>query len=395
MSVFFRRLVGQEVGLPVALVASLYTVVASITGMTLLSKAHLLVAVTHKPQILPVAYAGIAVMAVLPFFYKWLLRWSALLSPAAIVGMAVCTGVVQPKVAALLHGSMMGGLWPYDSASMWSHDPMSCGPGWVALHIPFLSVLSYPLTMLTILLLCFGLLVLSAGLTETKRFVTLVALVPGFWLSLVDGNDFGTFAVILVVLVAAVQSYGANAAIIALSTVIAVLVSQFRLPFLLLPLVILFGIGGKVRLSLIATVLSIAIWFIFYWIEPVRFVTEGPMHIVGKLSGLMHIQVLFGLMMAGIAVGMVLVYGVAAKFRLVDSVMIYVAAIVLPASALDFVGKYQSLGGFTDALQFWEGEAWLTAVACVAAWGLAHRFPTRVLKAPPNSAPRPAVKAGT
>jgi hypothetical protein len=267
----------------------------------------------------------------------------------------------------MLHGS-----WPYDRAAMWSHNPMSCGPAWVALHLPLVVVATYPIAVLCLLMTAFAVMAYWTGSSQVARFVALLAFVPNFWLGLANGNDFPTFAVILALTtVLAASAYLERALVFGCVAVLAVAVSHARLPFLLLPVALFMGTAERLRwMALGVQLVAIVIWFCFYGYSPESFVQDGPMHVVGKFAGtssalpLISMAIVMIAAIAGTFVSRWLLGWISNSTAL----LLYLAAILIPTSVLNLMEKMAQKPSFLEALTYWEGTSWLAGLACFAAW---------------------------
>lgn len=225
----------------------IYGVSTVATGFAMLGRLAAYEVVRTSPLMLAgLCVAGVCVV-VSPFALNWILRWSVIVSPLVLAGIVFILVVIAPsyKIASssdqgdciiVAARRLTSGLWPYDTASIWSHNPLSCGPGWVALHVPFLAIVSYPIAVLAIIVSSLIVMVLIGGWRRTSRFLVLLALIPSFWLSLADRVDFPTFSVVLAALSGLVESpWFGNWIVCFLTTSLAVAVSHFRLPYLVLP----------------------------------------------------------------------------------------------------------------------------------------------------------------
>ncbi|MEJ0093001.1 MAG: hypothetical protein WDN46_06125 [Methylocella sp.] len=361
----------------------LFVVTAVTTGFALLSKIEIgnrLPFFSSHPYIL---YSIVYLLTVLPFCFPLVLRWHRVIAPLTLLGFAGVALVLQPqfeKLHSIGRGTDQGTCvivaahrllklqWPYDAASMFSHNPMSCGPGWVMLHAPLLAFLPYPLTMLALIFGCIGLVAYFAGVERASRFVAVSGVVPGTWLSLANGNDFLTFAFCVVAVIVAIE-HATGPSRWFLSTFV-ILVSHFRMPFIFPPFVMYLGAPKRpLRLGGAIAALSLLIWSGFYFINPVSFMTEGPMHVLRKFQGLSGAD--SGLLLfVAVVVGAGFLTALFLFYQYPDSIMAYVACIIWPLSILELAQRAATSHSFSEAFELWEGTSWLEAVAAISAWFL-------------------------
>ena len=368
----------------------LYVVAAMLTGLAVLGKAPLIGEIVPAPA--GVIYLLCAASCLMPLLYRQFLRVSRFLAVPIVLGVWLVALVVQSRLLSHLHsqgrgtdqgdcitvgaGQLFHGSWPYDRDLMWSHNPMSCGPGWLVAHAPSL-VFGYPATMAALFTCAVVAVHLVRGFDTVAKFIVLLAITPGFWLSFANGNDFATFGVMVVAVSALattnrpVQRWVAAAGSVALA--------QFRLPFALLPAVIPIdgpraGQRGRYSrpLAAIACAVSLGMYGAFQWWQPDLMLSDGPLHVleksvnlVGFPGGRIAVIVAFVFLTAIVA-------AISLRFHENYSALVYVTLTLVPLSAASLVSTIRAQHGVIDVLGHWEGVSWLTAVAAVAAGIVAH-----------------------
>lgn len=363
----------------------LYVVAAMLTGLAVLGKAPLIGEIVPAPA--GVIYLLCAASCLMPLLYRQFLRVSRFLAVPIVLGVWLVALVVQSRLLSHLHsqgrgtdqgdcitvgaGQLFHGSWPYDRDLMWSHNPMSCGPGWLVAHASSL-VFGYPATMAALFTCAVVAVHLVRGFDTVAKFIVLLAITPGFWLSFANGNDFATFGVMVVAVSALattnrpVQRWVAAAGAVALA--------QFRLPFALLPAVIPLdgpraGQRGRYSrpLAAIACAVSLGMYGVFQWWQPDLMLSDGPFHVleksvnlVGLPGGRIAVIVAFVFLTAIVA-------AISLRFHENYSALAYVTLTLVPLSAASLVSTIRAQHGVIDVLGHWEGVSWLTAVAAVAA----------------------------
>ena len=353
-----------------------YILIASFSGLGLLAKALLLSRLLNLPVL--VVSVLLAAALCLPLFWAVAFRFRFVLAPAVMLTLLVAFFVAFPKIESL-HSSgrgtdqpdcvivaarnLMSGAWPYQSSEMWTKNPMSCGPGWVALQAPAIETVGYSGNMLLLWAACLVVLGCAAGWSATAGMLALVSLSPAFWLAAANGSDFLTFGIAALALFAALQRFGSTAKVRVPLGLIAGLLGQFRVATLLLPAFLTKWLGRK--MAFVATLFSLGIEAGFIvWNAP-GFIADGPLHIALKLTNhhifstqpmLALLELLVPLMV--VASALIFFTGrIRPKFNLV----LYFAVIFILPALLDLPKKKHLYGNYTDMLQYWEGALWLSA----------------------------------
>jgi hypothetical protein len=363
----------------------LYVASAILTGLAVLGKAPLIGEIV--PVSAGVIYGVCGVSVLVPLLYRQFLKVSRFLVVPIVVAVWLTALVVQSRLLNHLHsqgrgtdqgdcitvgaGRLLHGSWPYDRHLMWSHNPLSCGPGWLVAHAPSV-VVGYPATMAALFTGAVAVVYLVRGFESAANFVVLLAITPGFWLSYANGNDFVTFGVIVVAVSALTTTTRRLPRCLAALGAIAL--SQFRLPFVLLPAAIpLDGHGSPERgrharpLTAFACVVSIGLYGVFLWWRPHLMVSDGPFHVleksmnlVGFPGGRIVVFVVFLVLTAIVA-------AISLRFHARYSALAYVTLTLVPLSIASLIATIGSHHGVIDLLGHWEGVSWLTAVVAVAA----------------------------
>nr|WP_314145164.1 hypothetical protein [uncultured Rhodococcus sp.] len=350
-----------------------------VTGIAVFAKAELIGSLLPLPG--PILLVVLIAACALPFFHRYFVRFGRWLGPSTIVAVLVMVAVVQPRLASLRgegRGSdqgeclavgvdrMLTGQWPYDASQMSTGNAMSCGPGWLVAHAP-VAVIGYPLTMSLLIGLCLLVIGKTVGLATLNRFMVLLALTPGFWLSLANGNDFLTFGFALAALIA--LSLSDNKVALWILVPATIVVSQFRFPFLTLGLPMFFRRGHRgssLLLAAISAATSLIWWFGYMVWDSRSFTYDGPMHVYFKLNRMVGGNFDMAVFVGIFVVASVIVAYVATSFGFPGSLLVYCGIFVVPLSALNVVEVWRAHPGLLDTIQFWEGTSWMTAMVCLA-----------------------------
>jgi hypothetical protein len=375
----------QSLGSLAALSSWLYVASAILTGLAVLGKAPLIGEIV--PASSGVIYGLCGVSCLVPLLYRRFLKVSRFLAVPIVAAVWLTALVVQSRLLSHLHsqgrgtdqgdcitvgaGQLLHGSWPYDRDLMWSHNPMSCGPGWLVAHAPSV-IVGYPATMAALFTCAVVVVHLVHGFDTAANFVVLLAITPGFWLSYANGNDFVTFGVIVVAVSALTTTNRRMQRWLA--AVGAIALSQFRLPFVLLPAAIpldpprLRERGRHPRLlAAVACLLSIGLYGVFVWWRPDLMLSDGPFHVLEKSMNLVGFP---GGRITVIVVFMILtgvIATIARRFHPRYSALAYITLTLIPLSIASLFTTTRTHHGIIDVLGHWEGVSWLTAVVAVAA----------------------------
>ncbi|WP_454791935.1 hypothetical protein [Mycolicibacterium lutetiense] len=370
----------------------LYVAAAMLTGLAVLGKAPLIGEIVPAPT--GAIYALCGVSCLMPLLHRQFRKIARFLAVPVVLGVWLTALVVQSRLLNHLHsqgrgtdqgdcitvgaGQLFHGSWPYDRDLMWSHNPMSCGPGWLVAHAPSL-LFGYPATMAALFTCAVVVVHLVQGFGSAANFVVLLAITPGFWLSYANGNDFVTFGVIIVAVSALATANRRTLRWLAAAG--AIVLAQFRLPFALLPAAIPLdapraSTHGWIRrpLAVIACLVSIGLYGVFEWWKPDLMLSDGPFHLLEKSVNLVGFP---GGRIAVIVAFMILTAIIAAislRFHEHYSALAYITLTLVPLSIASLATAIRAQHGVIDVLGHWEGVSWLTAVAAVAAGlvGSAH-----------------------
>lgn len=334
-----------------------------------------------------VIYVLCGASCLMPLLYKQFLRVSRLLAVPVVLAVWLTAIVLQTRLLNHLHSQGRGtdqgdcitvGVqrllhqsWPYDRTFMWSHNPLSCGPGWLAIHAPTV-LIGYPAMMALLFTCSVAVVYLVHGFNGAANFVVLLAITPGFWLAYANGNDFVTFGVGAAAVSALATADGPARR--GLATLGAIALSQFRLPFVLLPAAIPLdktssrGHWLRTRsLSSYACLASIALYGVFYWWNPELMLRDGPFHVLEKSENLAGLPGGRIALFAAFLLFTVAIAAAARRFEPHYSALVYIALTLVPLSAASLITTIHTQHGVIDVLGRWEGVSWLTAVVAVAA----------------------------
>jgi hypothetical protein len=363
---------------------AIYVICAVAAGMVVIPKSPRLAHAFGVPGAVAVTLLTASVL--LPLIYPFLLRFHRILGPAAGVGMMFAIAVVQPKVVAAnmrntKSGSDQGecivvgtrrlflGEWPYDRSAMSKHNPMSCGPGELIAHAPVSFV---PYSIAALLLLTGSLIIVGIvhGRATVSKMLLLLALSPVTWLVLVDGGDFLTFGVCTAALTAAAGSTSRVLRGVAIPA--SILLANFRFLFLCLPAAIFLrrtpeGRPSGVWIATATTAISLAVWGLFYVLNPTSFVDVGPMHVVHKFGYMIGFEINPILAVAAVSVVSGLLAVLFSRCDVITGTLFFCAVIVIPIA----VANAYQMTRQSDAQ--WEGAGWLEALIALAAFAIAAR----------------------
>ncbi len=377
---------------------AVYLVAAVGSGIGLLGKGALLEKVTSGPR--PLVVAAVLFGLGTPFLWKRAIEHRHWIAPAGMAALLVAFFVVFPRIQAMHaqgRGSdqadcvivagarIAGGLWPYDSAALWSGHPMSCGPGWVVLQAPVVQSVGYAASLFAWWVGCVLSLAASIGRERTLALLSLAWLSPGVWLCASNGTDFLTFGIAAAASVAFAECGGTSWAFV----LVLGLLSQFRLPTLLFPIA-LAGSIGRAR-AIAAAGLAIATYAALLAWNADGFIREGPLAVLLKLVDLEMFPLLrrpalaFTAFTIAGATGIAMLAKTGVHLPQAWRPLTYLAVVLLAPALLDLAQKLQTFGFALQALEFWEGGPWI--VACLPLAGM------RLLGARADLAPQPAARS--
>jgi hypothetical protein len=354
----------------------LYVGTAMLSGVGLLGKSALIAHLLHSP-VWPVALLLTAALC-LPLGRRFAIRFRHILAPLVIVAILAASLFVFPRMEAL-HSTgrgtdqpdcvivaarhVMSGTWPYHRTEMWSGNPMSCGPGWVAMQSPSIALAGYSGNLILFWAICLGLLALSIGWSATAALLSLLCLSPAFWLAACNGSDFLTFGIAAAALFAILRRFHSNPAARVATAFAAALLGQFRVATLLLPAFLTKWLGRKSALAAVLLSLIVEAGYIL-WNAP-SFIADGPLHLAVKLTNhhffstqplLASLELTLPVLAAASFVIFLL-----PKVHGLRGLLGYFSVIFILPSLLDFAKKKHLYGTYTDMLQYWEGALWLCA----------------------------------
>jgi hypothetical protein len=361
------------------LARSLYVFLAVLAGLGLLGKASLVRHILPVPA--AIVYPSILVFLLLPLAWPLALRWRKIFAIFVCFGIVGASLFIYPRMQSLqkMHrGSdqpdciivaakgIGAGEWPYDTAKLWTHDPMSCGPGWVMMQTPAILAAGYRWNLL--LLWIVAILVLRSCLSfrTIAGLLTLVGLSAATWVAASDGTDFLPFGILLAALFIAVQ---VPSRFFPLFLVLVTLVIQFRFPMLVLP--ILFFPLRRVTQGVVVSVVAFVFHLFFLIWRPQTYIAEGPLHLFYKLT---HTHILAVTRWSAVSeVSLVFILMVAASLlvrRYIKGPWIafaYLLVLTALPAILDIAHKRHEFGSLIAGLGIWEGGNWLSGCIPLAA----------------------------
>lgn len=356
-----------------------YQILAMVGGIGAIGKVALLPGVHGAVKTL--VFLVLSAWIASALFWKTALRYRRLLAPIALLGLfavpplifphvekmhAVGRGSDQPDCIVLVSDRLLDRQWPYDSSLVWSHNPLSCGPGWVALQAPFVRTFHYPWTVVLILFVSIAAIAVELGWENAAGFLSLLLLAPGLWIAVCDGTDFLTFGFCVAALsITAERSRWGSV----LHTLILSLVTQFRVATLLLPATLGRSIGR--RRAIAASVLAIATETAFLAWSPAKFIHDGPMHILSKSTGLdlSHgaSTWLIALFVVFSAIATVATLWLAKKMSSAFLPLCYLLCIFAFPAFVNLLSGWRSYGLSLRTLGVWEGGNWMAGCMPLAA----------------------------
>ena len=364
----------------------LYTFFAIFSGMGLIGRmGHL-----HKAFHIPVSVQAIllALCVCLPFLWKIALKYRTSLAFFFAIVFVLSTVIVYPRHAAFDHKTGQGTdqadaviiaatklstlQWPYNSSFMWSHNPMSPGPGWVILQAPAIRFLGYGANMLLLWVVSFAVVAKVIGKSGATGLAALIALSPTEWIATLQGSDFPAFGICLVAMLLIPRRYSPVGIIYAVA---ASLLFQFRAISIVMPGLLRKEIGFA-RALIIGSV-SVICQTVFLLIDPVDYVGSGPLHIINKtthqLLGMSHGSfvvhpVAFAMVITSLTMACLFVaLWIGKRFDPVCSCLYFLMATLALPAFLALTKISQDPGGTWKGLANWEGGNWLTACLPLAA----------------------------
>lgn len=363
-----------------------YLVLAIGSGIGLFGKLPLLGQVTHFPPLLLSLLIVASVSA--PAWAFIALQARRMIAPFALAGFLVAILFLYPRVERLHQigrGSdqpdcvivaghqLLNGRWPYQRDLLWSHNPMSCGPGWVALQAPVEEVAGYRGDMLAIWICSLAGLIACLRWERVSGVVTLILLSSGVWLALANGSDFLTFGIMIAALGVAMDDAPGEPVWLTVITAFAV---QFRFPCIFLPL---FMPAKKTRRAgIIAMSVAVLTFGAFLAWHPIPMMVDGPLFLLRKMtwpspnSGISQTKWAVGgvLFFAGLMICM----RWRRHFAGAWAMLTYMLIIFGVPAVLNLVVRMRTTGPITARLTNWEGGIWLLACLPLASVLLVREY---------------------
>ena len=371
-----------------------YLALAGVGGLGVLGKVNLLHAVSADVRPLILVFLSVWISSAL--LWRVALRFRHILAPVVLCGLIGCPLLVfphilkmhatgrgsdQPDCIIIVSDKLAHREWPYDSSQVWSHNPLSCGPGWVALQAPLVQAFSYQWTLVVVFVITLIVLARGSGWDHTAALLALLSLAPGLWIAACDGTDFLPFGFC----VAAIYAVTARSERRSLTfTFVLSLITQFRVTTLLLPAVLSKRIGKVPAIAASAIAITTEAAFLSY--APARFVHDGPLHILSKSIGKdfsqgSPIYLIFSFVFFAIVFTMI-AFRVARRFTSGTLLLCYMLCIFAVPALINLVATWRHYGLTVSSLGLWEGGNWmvgclpLSALLLVREWSLqAHSRP--------------------
>jgi len=360
---------------------AVYLVLAIASGLGLVGKMPLLKRVLPWSPVFLILIMSVALL--LPLFWAIALRFKQVISVLTIAALGISFFIMFPKVEKLHQigrGSdqpdcvivagteMMSGHWPYQRDKMWTKNPMSCGPGWVAIQAPIIARLDYRWDLAILWALSLAGIIFALGWDWASEVITLSALCPGVWLAASDGTDFLTFGICITALFLLSSRFRTARWAWAMGVG---LVAQFRFPTLLVPSFMTKQLGTK--WSVVATAIAFSFQGIFlFWNAP-SFISDGPLHVISKFT---HMHLLSTRLLPVLVEILIPLIVSAAVAMWIDvhprtesewTVLAYLTLVLGLPAIFDLIAKVHSNVNLISALGLWEGGLWLTACLPLAA----------------------------
>lgn len=275
-------------------------------------------------------------------------------------------GSDQPDCIIAVSHSLIAAQWPYERGQLWSHNPLSCGPGWVALQAPAVHVAGYRWNLMVCWACAIAAIIGVTGWSSASALFSLMALSPGLWLAASNGSDFLTFGIAIASLYLASER---SEAFRFVKVILLALVAQFRFPTMLVPALLRKQIG---RAGVIwASVLALGCQLIFLFWNTKSFINDGPLHVFYKLTNssalsmkplVVSAEVILPLVFAIVAI---VVFEEHTRWRW--NLLAFLGGVFFLPAILDLVTKYHLYGTVPRALEFWEGGVWICGCLPLAA----------------------------
>jgi hypothetical protein len=356
-----------------------YVCVAVLSGLGLLGKTSLLRSLLPFPP--RVVELILTIGLILPLLWPVAIRFRKIVSVMFLIALAGVFLVIFPRIERMhsqgrgsdqpdciitVSHSLMSAQWPYERAKLWSGNPLSCGPGWVALQAPAVQAAGYRWSLILCWACAVAAILAAIGWSSTSALLSLIALSPGLWLAASNGSDFLTFGIAVAAIYLAAEKLRKLQAV---PIIVLALVSQFRFPTMLVPAFMRKQIGRKGVIW--ASALAIGCQSIFLFWNTKSFIDDGPLHLFYKLTKssalstkpwAIAIEVILPLVFAIVAV---VAFEERTRWRW--SLLTFLLAVFFVPATLDMVSKYHLYGSIPRALEFWEGGVWICGCLPLAA----------------------------
>jgi len=256
---------------------------------------------------------------------------------------------------------MLKGKSPYEGKTYYPSNPISPGPGWIILSLPFShSKLYFLLIPFYIILLGLLLKKVSGGIYLSNLFVLLCLSSLAFWETMVVGSDMFAIGAAFVLCLYLANTYLPKFSIyFLLSAVFLGTVSTSRIIFLycLFLIFLLFFKFYKTKAlvySGVSLITAVTLHYIFYlWNEK----TYPPMHLLGK--GSMLIPGFYKILILALAVAVLFISFKRVKNNFCSIVFYFWLCLLIPLGSVS-LGDLINLRNYNFAL--WEGANYLVVL---------------------------------
>ena len=370
---------------------ALYLLLAIVSGLGLLGKLYLFQRISTVPA--PLIKAVVVLWVFLPLAWLIALRFRRFIGTLVFLGVLIASLFVYPRMEGLKktgRGSdqpdcvivaadgFAGGRWPYDVQKLWTHNPMSCGPGWVMLQTPAIELFGYGLNLVFLWAGAAILFLYGSNYYSLSGVLTLVGLCIATWVAAGDGTDFITFGILTAGLFVAMTR---QSRLDWLWWILLVLVAQFRFPMIILPVLLL--PFKRIRESVILSLSAFAFQLVFLYWNSGDYIAGGPLHLfykitrthvltTGPLNAMIEVTLIYLIMLLSSVL-------LRKLFPSIWIGMVYLVLLMGLPAVQDLVRKYHEYGALMPALGLWEGANWLSGCLPFAALYLViasqQRFP--------------------
>lgn len=189
---------------------------------------------------------------------------------------------------ALFQGSRMMLRWKFPYFPTWAGNPMSPGPGWLFLTIPFALVNHiewFNLSLLSVMTIMLG---KRFGWHSASIFLFILLSSLTFWETITSGSDLPAIGLAIAITVLCMHE-SHNKILFTITVLLAGVLATSRLIFIFIPVIIGIMFWKKDKKTalffmLSTTTIAAILFAIFYVINPESYLLFGPFHIIGKAT---------------------------------------------------------------------------------------------------------------